>query len=74
MAEQMMLPGKRAMPDLIYDRRDEYIAALREVDASARINEESPDFSADGFIRQKHSNSAASFSYWSSFETRSRRS
>ena len=32
------------MPDLIYDRRDEYIQALRAVDTLAKANPSSPDF------------------------------
>jgi len=40
-----MLPGSRVMPDLIYPRREEYIAALQAVDASALASDE-PDFSA----------------------------
>ena len=40
-----MLPGEPVMPDLIYDRRNEYIAALRDVDASALRDPHNPDFS-----------------------------
>lgn len=52
MAEGTMLPGVRVMPDLIYDRRDDYIAALREVDASERDYPGAPDFDAmTAFLR-----------------------
>lgn len=43
----MMLPGVPSMPTLIYDRRDDYITALRAADKSligAAENAE-PDFS-----------------------------
>jgi len=45
MSEGTMLPGTPVMPDLIYDRRDEYVNALRAVDASAVVNPQNPDFS-----------------------------
>lgn len=35
MSERTMLPGSPMMPDIIYDRRDEYIRALQAVDAAA---------------------------------------
>ena len=41
-----MLPGDIAMPDLILDRRDDYIHALQDVDRSARERPDDPDFSA----------------------------
>jgi len=41
-----MLPGDIAMPDLILDRRDEYIRALQDVDRSARERPDDPDFGA----------------------------
>ncbi|HKO49976.1 MAG TPA: Fic family protein [Polyangiaceae bacterium] len=41
-----MLPGDTAMPDLILERRDEYIRALQEVDRSARERSDDPDFGA----------------------------
>jgi Fic family protein len=44
MAERTMLPGSPVMPDLIYDRRDEYIRALQAVDAAAKLSPENPDF------------------------------
>lgn len=46
MSEGCMLPGTPVMPDLIYDRRDEYIKALQAVDASALGAPDEPDFSA----------------------------
>ena len=51
-AEGTMLSGTPVMPDLIYDRRDDYIAALHTVDASAKTNPDQPDFSAmSSFLR-----------------------
>lgn len=44
MSERTMLPGAPVMPDLIYDRRDEYIRALQAVDALATQAPDSPDF------------------------------
>lgn len=44
MSERTMLPGSPVMPDLIYDRRDEYIRALQAVDALAAQNPGAPDF------------------------------
>lgn len=41
-----MLPGDLAMPDLILERRDEYIRALQEVDRSALARPDDPDFGA----------------------------
>lgn len=35
MSERTMLPGSPVMPDIIYDRRDEYIRVLQAVDAAA---------------------------------------
>lgn len=53
MSERSMFPGEPVMPDLIYDRRDEYIATLRTVDASAREETSDPDFSAMAtFLRE----------------------
>lgn len=45
MSEGCMLPGTPVMPDLIYDRRDDYIKALQSVDASALLTPDQPDFS-----------------------------
>lgn len=53
MSERTMLPGEPVMPDLIYDRRNEYIAALRDVDASALRAPNNPDFSPmANFLRE----------------------
>ena len=41
-----MLPGDVAMPDLILERRDEYILALQAVDRSALDRPDDPDFGA----------------------------
>lgn len=41
-----MLPGSPVMPDIIYDRRDDYIRALQAVDAAAKGNPSAPDFRA----------------------------
>lgn len=44
MSERTMLPGAPVMPDLIYDRRDEYIRALQAVDALALQKPNEPEF------------------------------
>jgi hypothetical protein len=41
----MMLPGVPTMPVLIYERRDEYVSALKMADAGERLTGE-PDLSA----------------------------
>jgi Fic family protein len=41
-----MLPGDMAMPDLILERRDDYIRALQAVDRSAVDRPDDPDFGA----------------------------
>ena len=42
---KMMLPGVPSMPTLIYDRRDDYIKALRAADKSVVDSDAEPDFS-----------------------------
>ena len=47
MDAKMMLPGVPSMPTLIYEKRDEYIEALRAADRSAKLGGDTEvDFSA----------------------------
>jgi Fic family protein len=43
----LMMPGLPTLPTLIYERRDDYVAALRAADASARVAAEQDEQSQE---------------------------
>ena len=46
----LMMPGLPTLPTLIYERRDDYVAALRAVDASMRVASSQDEQSQDQVI------------------------